>query len=432
MSADFVFPKPSDWNAFEDIVCDVFARKYKNLNLQRYGRSGQKQSGVDIAGQIDGGILGIQCKHHPNDVIRKAEIDGEISLSEGFRPGLCEYAIVTSADRDTKIHGYILQTSEERIKQGKYPVSIKFWDDVFNWLTEYPDLMYKHFTKYFPTSELEDIKIPGIDIQNKNTLIWPFTKEELVANTGINIGNIQKIDPYHAILGITNFPDVNFRGIADIELQLTDLFSKDKSANESFVGSISVLREVRLILNDPFFSKEVIIYPQVRLTLAFMIGWMFRRVTGHRLIVKSANQIWATDGLPNISPLITDGPPIMMNQASREVVIVFNISRDITRSVIDFVGSWSDQPYGIMPVYLEGSIVKSAAHAYSLAYDLSRKLKVLVDKWGMQKIHLFTAMPAPLAILIGYNLNAICPISIYYMNETRTGYVLGGTLENNL
>jgi hypothetical protein len=186
-------------------------------------------------------------------VIRKAEIEGEISLSEGFKPGLCEYAIVTSADRDTTIHDYILQTSEERKKQGKYPVSIKFWDDIFNWLTEYPDLMYKHFTKYLPTSELENIKIPGIDLRNKNTLVWPFTKEELVANTGINIGNIQKIDPYHAILGITNFPDVNFSGIADIELQLTDLFSKDKSANESFEGAISVLREVRLFLNDPFF-----------------------------------------------------------------------------------------------------------------------------------------------------------------------------------
>jgi uncharacterized membrane protein len=93
---------------------------------------------------------------------------------------------------------------------------------------------------------------------------------------------------------------------------------------------------------------------------------------------------------------------------------------------------WPAQPSGILPVFLEGFNVKSAAHAYSLAYELSRKLKILVDKWGMQKIHLFTAMPAPLAILIGYNLNAICPISIYYMNETRTGYVLGGTLENNL
>ena len=43
----FIFPKPRDWNAFEDIVCDVLARKYQNLNLQRYGRSGQRQHGVD-------------------------------------------------------------------------------------------------------------------------------------------------------------------------------------------------------------------------------------------------------------------------------------------------------------------------------------------------------------------------------------------------
>jgi hypothetical protein len=142
--------------------------------------------------------------------------------------------------------------------------------------------------------------------------------------------------------------------------------------------------------------------------------------------------MWATQGLPFVPAGLVDIPPELIDPSSREAVIVFNISRDITRSVIDFVGQWSVQPLGILPVSLEGFSVTNAAHAQSLAFDLSRRLKMFVDTWGMQRIHLFTAMPAALAILVGHNLNAICPISIYFMNESRTNYVLGGTLENNL
>lgn len=432
MSTDFIFPKPRDWNTFEEMVCDIYARKYNNLNLQRYGRSGQSQSGVDIAGQVKEGILGIQCKHHPERPIQRSEIDREINLSEGFKPGLCEYVIVTSAERDNTIHSYILQLSEERKKQGKYLVSIKFWDDIYNWIIEYPDLLYKHFTKYFPLNELEDVIIPGIEDRNKKTLIWPFTKDQLIDNLNSCIGNIQKIDPYRTVIGITNFSDVNFNGMVDFEIQLADLFTEATPSSESFYSAVKILSEVRALVNDKFFSKDLIIFPQVRLTLAFLIGWVFRRVTGHNLILKSGDKIWATDGLPFVSSLISDGPPMIINQTSREVVIVFNISREITDSVIKFVDSWSTKPFGIFPVFLEGLAVKNAAHAYSLAIELSRKLKTLIDTWGIQKIHLFTAMPGPLAIMIGYNLNAICPISIYYRNETRTEYILGGTLQNSI
>jgi len=140
MTTHFIFPKPQDWSAFEDIVCDVFARKYQNLNLQRYGRSGQRQHGVDIAGLIRGGVLGVQCKHHVRGSLKTKEIDDEIAESEQFRPGLSEYVIATSADRDTKAHKHVLEISAARQAAGVYPVTLKFWEDICAWLAEYPDL----------------------------------------------------------------------------------------------------------------------------------------------------------------------------------------------------------------------------------------------------------------------------------------------------
>lgn len=281
MSTHFIFPKPRDWNTFEDIVCDVFSRKYHNFNFQRYGRSGQRQSGIDIAGSTKNGLLGVQCKHHPNGQIKQREIEDEIALSEGFTPTLNEFVLATSADRDTEIHQLILKISQERENLGKYPISIKFWDDIFNWLTEYPDLVYKHFTKYFPLRASEHLFLPGIDRSDKTTLVWPTTRAKIKAMAGASIGNIHKSDPYQINLGITSFPDVTNEGITDLDLRLADLFNDYDSPEETFDRGAEILKQVQAELNDPFFAKDLIIHPKVRLSLAFLIGWRFRKVSGY-------------------------------------------------------------------------------------------------------------------------------------------------------
>jgi hypothetical protein len=121
-----------------------------------------------------------------------------------------------------------------------------------------------------------------------------------------------------------------------------------------------------------------------------------------------------------------------MNPESDELAIVLNISRDITASVHKEIKGWQAQPIALMGYSIEGYNVLSAAHAYSIALDLSRKIKNFMDKWRIHHIHLFAALPAALAVLISYNLNAICPISIYFLDESRTRFQLGGRLNNNL
>ena len=206
MSTHFIFPKPSDWNTFEDIVCDVYSRKLGNYNLQRYGRRGQKQYGVDIVGFTSNGLLGIQCKHHPTGTITINETDNEIAKAEDFQPKLDLFVIATSADRDNDAHTHILEVSEKRVAQGKYPVTIMFWQDIYSWLAEFPDLVYKHFTKYFPLVELEEIRFPELGKRSKTTLHWPVSFEQLEASTTSSIGTIAKVEPYKLTMEFTTFP----------------------------------------------------------------------------------------------------------------------------------------------------------------------------------------------------------------------------------
>lgn len=431
MAADFIFPKPRDWATFEDIVCDVFSRKYNNYNFQRFGRSGQSQSGIDIAGPTEGKILGIQCKHHPDGNIETSEIDDEITKSESFSPPLSEYIIATSADRDTKAHKHVLEVSSKREQEGKYPITIKFWDDIYSWLTDYPDLLYKHFTKHIPVRALENLEIPGLEINTRETSGWPTPPVEVKSRIIRTIGGVKKVDPYKVNLGITTFPETTFQGKVDVEANFANLFSGDGVPEENYARANQVLRDIKVLLSDAFFSKELTVFLQARLSLALLVGWNFRKVTGYELVVKSGDQIWATDGLPLLPTGLFDRPPILANRENQEIVLILNIFRDITKSVYEFVNTWETQPRWIVTTDLPGPIT-NAAHALSLSLELSRKIKTLQDVWEAKKIHLFTVMPASLATLVGYRLNAICPIHLYFMDHTENTYKLAGVLTNNM
>lgn len=431
MSTHFVLPKPQDWNAFEDIVCDVFARKYQNQNLQRYGRSGQRQNGVDIAGLTPSGVLGVQCKHHVRGDLDTKEIDDEIAKSEQFRPGLSEYIIATSADRDTKAQAHVLSLASSRQSAGKYPVTLKFWDDICAWLAEYPDLVYKHFTKYFPSQDLEHVRLSALRQQPRTPVSWPCSRKELAHQATQSLGSVSKIDPYLLSLGYTTFATPTFPEPVDLTVDLSRLLSADESSEVEFRRAAEELAQVRAIVADGYFSRTMLVQVQARLAYAFLFGWMFRKVSGFQLFVVSGQEVWPSSGLVLTPTQLQDDLPDVLNTASNEVVLVLNISRQVRQSVVVEVAQWTEQPRAIVSYRLDGP-VGSAAQAMTLALEIARKVNNLVDNWGVRRIHLFGALPAALAVLVGHHLNAICPIDLYYRDEERSGYRRGGTLLNSL
>lgn len=432
MSSHFAFPKPKEWNTFEDVVCDVFSRKFDNHNFQRYGRSGQRQFGVDIAGPTIKGLLGIQCKHHPDGNISLSEIDDEIAKSESFLPQLGEFIIATSADRDATAHGHVLQVSEARKANGKYPVGIKFWQDIYDWLGEFPELVYRHFSRYFPLQELENFHYPNLGESRKTTVSWPTSLEALVGSIRKTVGGIDMIEPYKLTMGVSSFPGTTFGDAVDLEVLLAEHFADEDSSETDFLKVGEILNDVKAAIQGPQFSKELVICLQARLSLALLLGWVFRQVSQFDLKLIFGNQIWATSGLPLVQSRMIEELPTLIDQGSDEVVVSLCVSRSIELSVLEFISSWRKQPRAMLVYALEGQAVTSAAHALSISIDVSRRIKTLIDKWQVRKIHLFGAMPAGLATLIGYRLNAICPISIYFMDTSRTQYRLAGTLYNSM
>ena len=58
-------PTPKSWDEFEEITLDALRIKWDSPNLQRHGRQGQAQAGVDIFGDdYLSQKAGVQCKKY--------------------------------------------------------------------------------------------------------------------------------------------------------------------------------------------------------------------------------------------------------------------------------------------------------------------------------------------------------------------------------
>ena len=427
MTDQYILLKPSDENVFEELVTDIFMRLYKTYNFQRFGKKGQKQYGVDSVGPGGSHLIGIQCKNHPepNAKISIKEIDEEIVKSEGFTPILDEYHIATSANRDTVATAHVLAVTKERLKNEKYPVYIYFWEDICHYLNEYPDLLFRYFIQNLPKTGMENLTNYSFST-NKVTADWPIDRNGLLSTISSNLMGVSLTSPYQLTVGLSSFSDVSFSGIADINIPLPD--NKDNSFDEAY----KTLIQLRSLIQTKEISKDLTIYPQTRIAFAFLAGWIFREVTSYRLtLVQKESQVWRTFDLPYVDPKITENLPTLIDSKSREIGLVFNISRDIHNSVIKHFEKCATKPRAVLGYSVEGYSICSSAQALSVARQLAGVIKNLIDRWDITQIHLFASLPAVLAAMITYHLNAICPITFYHLDESRQIYIVSGEIRNN-
>ncbi len=140
-------PPPRDWQPFEDLCRDLWAKLWSDLNAQKHGRTGQKQQGVDVFGQPDGGTdwEAVQCKCTRRQLTR-AEIEHEVKEARAFEPGLRRLIIATTAKRDTGAQEMVREISDAEVARGSFPVSLWTWNAIAEEIVKYRDI----FLHYYP------------------------------------------------------------------------------------------------------------------------------------------------------------------------------------------------------------------------------------------------------------------------------------------
>ncbi|MEF3136080.1 hypothetical protein OS035_32190 [Rhizobium sp. 268] len=164
-------PKPENHQDFERQCAVLWSAKLKDPNLQRLGRSGQNQHGLDIIGIRDDDPrkrVGIQCKlKSGNGKLTEKEVRNEFEAALTIQPPLTEFHIVTTADRDTEIQLFADKLAIEQMDAGR---KIRFiiwgWQAITDELGQYPDALLAFDDSYgvFGRQTVDAVN-RGIDLQ---------------------------------------------------------------------------------------------------------------------------------------------------------------------------------------------------------------------------------------------------------------------------
>jgi hypothetical protein len=139
-------PVPKDWQEFESLVRDAMILRWNSPNLQKNGRTGQAQQGVDVWGPDEiGRRVGIQCKRYKTPLTLKDVVE-EVAEAEKFKGTFSALFLATTTDHDSTLQAKVRQLSDQRVAQGKFAVSIMFWDEIIASLALNPIV----FKTYYP------------------------------------------------------------------------------------------------------------------------------------------------------------------------------------------------------------------------------------------------------------------------------------------
>ena len=163
---------PKSWDEFEDMVADIVKIEYGDPLAARYGRTGQRQDGIDIFGNSEKlPKFGIQCKNKED--ISKEEILEQIKEAEHFQPSLNYLIFATTSKRDATLQTELAEISEKRLTEKKFEVRIIFWEDISLILSGSRNLMEKYYSQ-FGSSAMSFDKIEGMILNSKKE-DWIFS-----------------------------------------------------------------------------------------------------------------------------------------------------------------------------------------------------------------------------------------------------------------
>lgn len=123
-------PKPADEQAFERASIVLWRGLLNDPNVQRNGRRGQRQNGVDLFGLRAGDPehhVGIQCKlKSDGHALTEDEVRGEVAKALTFKPRLKEYFVITTAPDDVAMQELARELTAELGKAGT-PLLVYVW-----------------------------------------------------------------------------------------------------------------------------------------------------------------------------------------------------------------------------------------------------------------------------------------------------------------
>lgn len=168
--------------------------------------------------------------------------------------------------------------------------------------------------------------------------------------------------------------------------------------------------------------QRVMVAGAMRLPMWFGAGSALRDVLGFRVSVQQRDQLWMSDEIGAPVPLsvvrdqLGDGP---------DIALAVGIAADPTREVRNFVQQLSQVGRLVTVCPTDGPGNEAVADGQVAAAIAQQVRNIMRDELEAetQRLHLFMAAPAGLALLLGHRWNALRPTIVYEHLGVGRGYV---------
>jgi hypothetical protein len=170
----------------------------------------------------------------------------------------------------------------------------------------------------------------------------------------------------------------------------------------------------------PHRGSRLLIIPQCHLSFAVALGYQFRRNTGFDLDVvePQSGEHWNGPVKP-MQPASDYWEASCRSSGSAGLAVMIGISRSVRRDAeLSIARLGLDIGEALVFEPAAGVSLSAIPHghpylAHQMAVAVMQKISQLQAKSGSRRIHLFAAVPAAFAVLLGQQLSSVGPIQLY-------------------
>jgi tetratricopeptide (TPR) repeat protein len=138
-------PKPKNESDFESMCAHVYGAVYGDKLAKANGGRGQAQRGVDVYVRVPGGgTVGIQCKKYTRTKLTWKDVLDEVKKADDGRQPIRMLLIATTSDSDAALQQRVMELSDKRLAEGKFDVSVEFWEDIQCRIDAHPILQERY------------------------------------------------------------------------------------------------------------------------------------------------------------------------------------------------------------------------------------------------------------------------------------------------
>jgi hypothetical protein len=226
---------------------------------------------------------------------------------------------------------------------------------------------------------------------------------------------------YEPCICLKTFPYEPSTPSLDLDLDWTGLFkSKDEVPTDEEWEEIlfPALQDVKNVLSAKIPSRRLHVFVQAILPVAFTLGFTFAANAHFTLLLEGNHGTWSSGGVPS------EQPPLRVlnyddNGNAHVAVVEIAVSRATAQGAAQSLSSSGlsykhhirfELPNG--PDSISG--VKDASQALAMSQQIGQELRRLCDSRGVSQVHLFAALPAALAVMVGHQFNALRAVTLYH------------------